>query len=278
MSEEKPQYIVDAEKMVGAGYEVPSVILESPRVYTARQSGKMVEVEEPAWVKFSTGFKKELALMDEHSLKVFLYIGLSINWQTGVSYPGTRNIAKETGMAPNTVTKAVRNLEELGFLEIFRSKGNPSEYKPVRYISIGTVVQNDTVPSQKTDGLSQNNEEPSQNGRVNLLNKNNKKEQDIIDGEIKHNLKPNSIREAMKAFPFNVKWESKTGREFMEWAVAENITPEQVIRAANIWKSEKTFNWQVPTLMGVFEKWPALMSFGGIPQTRSRQQVLERDL
>ncbi len=87
-----------------------------------------------------------------------------------------------------------------------------------------------------------------------------RKEPDILDGILQAELAPKSIREAMKKFPFNVKWEGKQAREFMEWVVAEEITPEQVVAAADVWRMDKAFNWQQPTLKGVFEKWPALMA------------------
>ena len=56
-------------------------------------------------MKFSTGFKKELATLDGYALKVFLYIGLSVNFATGEAYPGVRNIAENTGMNKDTVHK-----------------------------------------------------------------------------------------------------------------------------------------------------------------------------
>lgn len=82
---------------------------------------------------------------------------------------------------------------------------------------------------------------------------------DLLDAELHYNLKPTSIRQAVKEyFKLNVNWETKMARQWMEWAVGENVTPEQVARAADLWRSDKQFNWQVPTLKGIFEKWPML--------------------
>lgn len=82
---------------------------------------------------------------------------------------------------------------------------------------------------------------------------------DLLDGELHYNLKPTTIRQAIKEyFKLNVNWETKMARQWMEWAVGENITPDQLARAADLWRKDKQFNWQVPTLKGIFEKWPML--------------------
>jgi hypothetical protein len=56
-------------------------------------------------------------------------------------------------------------------------------------------------------------------------------------------------------FKLTPNWEAKYNRQFMEWAVDEKITPEQVRAAADLWRSDKRFNWQVPTLRGIQEHW-----------------------
>lgn len=308
MSEEKPQYVTDAEEMLGAGYDQPTVVLEAARTYTARKNGRMVEIDEPAWVKFSTGFKSELAKIDEFSLKVFLYIGLSINWQTGEAYPGVRLIAEDTGMDKGTVVNAVKKLEELGFLTIQRKDGAKNTYKPVRYISIGTVRGERTLPSGEDAELSGQNGELSGGGRVDLHNKKNKKEQDTA--EVPHHLsrqlnsytcfcgfivaanetecmnchrsrekhdkdladanrkvdyiiaadrKVSTVRQAVQEyFRINVNWSTKQARQFMEFVEKEQITPEQVKVAGEKWTSDSRFNWQIPNLKLIFEKWPQL--------------------
>lgn len=189
MSEEKTKYeteIQDAMEMLGKGYDQPTVIIEPPRTTTARHNGKMVEIEEPAWVKFSTDFKKELIDLNEFSLKVFLYIGLSVNWRTGEAYPGIRKIASETGMDKDTAAKAVQNLEERGFLQVFRREGNSNIYTPVRYIAIGTVRPEGTVTdgvSDETAELSLQTSELSLDPTVKVHNKNNKKNKKNLSSE-----------------------------------------------------------------------------------------------
>lgn len=183
--------VKEAEQMLGKGYDQPTVIIEPPRKVTARHNGRMVEVEEPAWVKFSTDFKAELKTLDEYSLKVFLYIGLSVNWQTGQAFPGTRLIAADTGMNKDTVTKAVENLENLGFLTIQKREGTSNIYTPTRYISIGTVRPERTPTAPEVgDCPTESGDCPTEGGGLsdgslsNLHNKNNKKnKRNLVDAK-----------------------------------------------------------------------------------------------
>jgi DnaD/phage-associated family protein len=149
--EQQGDYITKEEieeglAMIGKGYEdQPSVVVEPPRRRIERRGKEMLEVEEAAYVKFSTEFKAELADLDVYALKVFIYIGLSINFESGTAYPGVRKIAKETGMNKDTVGKAIEELESKGFLQVRRKDGSSNIYKPECYFAIG-----ETVPSGRT--------------------------------------------------------------------------------------------------------------------------------
>jgi DNA-binding MarR family transcriptional regulator len=177
---EQEDSLNNARAMMGWD-DPPSVVVEPPRKITVRRGKKMVEHDEPAWVKFSTDFKSELISLDEYSLKVFIYIGLSVGFETGTAYPGVRLIAKETGMNKDTVQKCIADLEENGFMEVYRREGNSNIYKPTRFISIGTVPP-DRTPNAELSGqkheLSGENAELSGAQEGNLHNKNNKKEQE----------------------------------------------------------------------------------------------------
>lgn len=82
---------------------------------------------------------------------------------------------------------------------------------------------------------------------------------DLLDMELSK-LPAMSIRKAIhEYFRLNVNWETKTARQWLEWAHGENITAEQIERAAQTWREDKAFNWQTPTLKGIFEKWQLLM-------------------
>jgi DNA-binding MarR family transcriptional regulator len=160
--------IENALEMIGSH---PTVIVEPPRKSVVRRQGKMIEEEEPSWVKFSTGFKKELVELGEHALKVFLYIGLSIGFESGSSHPGFRKIAKDTGMAQNTAIKAVQELEEKGFLVVNRREKASNVYTPIRYISIGKSASPDEAdepePPQNSDNLPHENDNLPHDSRVN---------------------------------------------------------------------------------------------------------------
>ena len=82
--------VENAREMMG-WTEQPTIVVEAPRKVIVRRGGKMEEREEPAWVKFSTDFKAELADLNEFSLKVFIYIGLSVNFKTGSAFPRYRS-------------------------------------------------------------------------------------------------------------------------------------------------------------------------------------------
>lgn len=82
-----------------------------------------------------------------------------------------------------------------------------------------------------------------------------------VDFILATQLPAQSLRQAVTAnFPFNVNWETKTAREWLQWAHGENITPEQIRQAADTWRNDKAFNWQQPSLKLIFERWPALMA------------------
>ncbi len=90
------------------------------------------------------------------------------------------------------------------------------------------------------------------------------REKDLVDGILKYSLPTVTLKSAVTTcFPFNVNWETKQAREWLEWAHGENVTPEQIKQAAETWRSDKAFNWQQPTLKLIFEKWPALMAESG---------------
>jgi Predicted transcriptional regulators len=178
-------------------YDRPSITVEPPKRTTQRRGRKMVEVEEPAFVKFYTDFKAELADLDVYALKVFIYIGLSIGFENGEAWPGIRKIAKETGMDKDTAAKAIDELESKGFLSVYRREGVSNIYKPNHYFAIGgTVPSGRTVDKGPSDGpsdenaeLSHENAELSHGGRVNRAqpDKQESTRQEQEEGEVSRN-------------------------------------------------------------------------------------------
>jgi DNA-binding MarR family transcriptional regulator len=267
---EQAEYNVKAEvaealETLGKGYESPTVIVEAPRKYVVRKGGKLVEHDEPAWVKFSTDFKTELASMNEYSLKVFIYIGLSVNFATGEARPGLRRIAKDTGMDKDTAAKSINDLVEKGFLSVQKRDGTSNIYKPIRFVTIGKGVRPEGTPTQEP---SDENAEPSDVCRIKHTQleltrlkdaatpSSQKPKKDAVDFEIDFHLKPKAIRDAFaKYFKLTPNWEAKYNRQFLEWMVEMQVTPEQVEQAADLWRMDRRFNWQAPTLKGIQEHW-----------------------
>lgn len=102
---------------------------------------------------------------------------------------------------------------------------------------------------------------------------------DLVDLELSK-LPAMSIRQAVhEYFRLNTNWETKYNRQWMEWAVEQGITAEQIKTAAETWRSDKAFNWQVPSLKGIFEKWQMLMDAQPEQSPVERRiKNLERDL
>ena len=242
-----------------------SVTIEPARKRVVRHRGRMLEVEDAAFVKFSTAFKKELKDLGEHALKVFLYIGLSIGFETGSSHPGVRKIADETGMAQNTAIKAVQELEDKGFLEVGRRDGASNVYTPIRYISIGkSASPNDAVgdkpldePPQEDAKPPHENDKPPQSGRVDLHNQINQIKQELdknltienaiflgkgVTEEIRENqsikdIAPKMFERALgfsKPLPW---WSNEAWTEFSGWVCEEYSKSKMSFGEYNIWRN-----------------------------------------
>lgn len=150
MSEE-----TEALEMLGKGYRPePSIEIEPPRRVIHRVGGRLEEVEKAAFVKLSTAFKDELPEIDGNALKVWVYLALSVNRNTGKANPGVRTIAAGTGLAPNTVTDAVERLEALGLLDVNRGEKRYNIYEPVAYVSASQTdpKESKSVAKIETDG------------------------------------------------------------------------------------------------------------------------------
>lgn len=71
----------------------------------------------------------------------------------------------------------------------------------------------------------------------------------------------NALREHFRLTP---NWKTKFNREWMEWAVSEDIDEECLENAAEVWRMDKLFNWQAPNLKGIQEHWGELSSLSSI--------------
>ncbi len=278
MSEQQADYVTEAQEaieMPGAGYE-PTLEIEAPRTVTERRGGKLVDSWRSAFVKIYTDFKSELKTIKGDDLKVWLYLALSVNRYSGTAHPGLRRIAEDTDLAVNTVRACLERLEETGLLDIEKADGKGNTYRPSDYVSVSktTVSKFDTVPSTVSKSeptVSKSEPTVSKNGGTvsNQYRKSAQLEEleeleltrkDILDGILEMQLKPKAIQDSIKDnFKLTPNWTMKTNRQFMEWAVSENILPEQIKLAARVWGSDKRFNWAQPNLKGIQEHWLQLL-------------------
>jgi len=143
---------------------------------------------------------------------------------------------------------------------------NPREYSGEVY----NPKQGDskTPPSENEQGYIQGDTQGSSQDVTPTSNPNTKiplPKGDLVDLELTK-LPALSIRSAVSEyFKINVNWDTKTSRQWLEWAHGENITAEQIARAAETWRADKQFNWTHPTLKGIFEKWQMLMDTKASP-------------
>jgi DNA-binding transcriptional regulator GbsR (MarR family) len=153
MSEDNAEYVTDASIMLGAGYA--SVKIEPPRKVLERSGrGEFTEVDNPAWIKFSTAFKYELPDIDGNALKVWIYIALSVNYK-GEAFPAIQTIAKSIGLSHTTVIAHIKNLEAMGLLTVKRGERRVNIYNIADdYVKIGRgepVKKLDSSPQTSTD-------------------------------------------------------------------------------------------------------------------------------
>lgn len=263
------EYITDALEMLGAGHQPPAII-EQPRSRMVLRE-TLGEEWTVAWVKLSTAFKPHIKNLRGAPLAVWLYISLSIN-EKGVAFPGIRTIAEDTGYSHQGVLDAIAILEEKGYLNVRRGERRFNLYEP-EFAAIGkTNEPSETVKSVESTQLSQvlppNESTFSPNESSGLdLNKKNKNKLDLVDLELSK-LPSKSIRQAVSDyFKLNTNWDTKYNRQWMEWATQTGITAEQIALAADTWRIDKQFNWQVPSLKGIYEKWQLLMEAGAVKST-----------
>lgn len=176
------------------------------------------------------------------------------------AYPGVKAICRKTNLSTQTVVHALNALRYNGFTRL----EGPSKRRTFNYSILSSRIvrfqwvesydsteQNPRIPLARTNP-SLNPHKPSIAPAARSL--------DIVDGMLKYEKPSQTLISALaQYFPFNVNWRTKTARQWLEWAHNENVTPEQIRHAAEVWKSDKRFNWGMPSLQKLFENWPALM-------------------
>jgi hypothetical protein len=272
-------YVQEAVEMLGKGYDHPAVEIEAPRTVIERTGGEFREVEKPAFVKISTSFKSELVQISDAALKVWIFIALSVNRNTGRANPGLRTIAKALGKGVNTIQECLQELEALKLLQVDRQSRKYNIYEPTSYVSAN---RSDPVSGSDTDGetVSEKPETVSENlqsvSDSRILNQRNQREPDLLDAEIHYHLKPKAIKDAFaKYFKLTPNWDAKYNRQFLEWLVDTQVTPEQVEYAADLWRKDKHFNWKAADLKGIQEHWLELIA--NITQPEPERKIYHHD-
>lgn len=198
MSEEQAEYLVDALEMIGAGY---SVEIEQPRTVIRRKGGRLEEFDRPAFVKISTDFKQELAGISSDALKVWIFLALSINRNSGRANPGLRTISKNVKMAVNTVQKALVELEALGLVAVHRGEKRYNLYEIPDYVSANRAEP--SVSSRDTDLETVSNPDETVSNSAQtvspsvILNQKNQKNQNT-GGKPPVSLTPEEIEQATR--------------------------------------------------------------------------------
>ncbi|MCR4307299.1 MAG: helix-turn-helix domain-containing protein [Candidatus Berkelbacteria bacterium] len=182
MSEPKPEYITEAEQMMGTGYE-PAAIIEQPSRRLVLRDG-LGEEWTVAWVKLSTAFKPHIKEIRGAPLAVWLYIALSVNKQ-GVSFPSINKIAEDTGYSRNGVMDAIKELEEKGYMKVRRGERKFNLYEP-EFAAIGKMNEPSNESTQFTSPLLPPDEStfsPNESSVLDL-NKSNKSNKKLSFSEI----------------------------------------------------------------------------------------------
>ena len=268
MSQDQAEYITQ-----------PEAIIDPPRTVKALRDGSIVDYSVWGWVKTSAKFRKHIRILRGAKHDIWHYLALGVD-ETGVCKETIKEICEGTGYSHTEVINTLKELDELGYLTIQKDKRGNSyipefvargENKPTENV----VKKVDSTPVDSTPVYQVESTppiEPLHSIPLRVKRVKPTPNGDGVDFELQK-LHATSIRQAFKKWPFNVNWETKSAREFMEWAVSENVTPEQIERAAETWRLDKAFNWQQPTLKLIFEKWPALNKPQEQPQENSTSMI-----
>ncbi len=252
MTEQPEEYITNTRQ--------PAAIIDPPRIVRSLQEDGLKDYQVWGWVKTSAKFRAHIKILRGAKHDIWHYLALGVD-EHGKCKETIKQICEGTGYSHTEVINTLRELDEMGYLSIQKdSKGNVytpefvarGERKPtesaVNKVESTPVYQVDSTPPLEISPAI-----PLRVKRVNMP------KGDLVDLELSK-LPAISLRKAVgEYFKINVNWETKTARQWLEWAHGENITPDQIARAADVWRSDKQFNWTHPTLKGIFEKWQMLM-------------------
>ncbi len=281
MSEPQSEYKTETDEamaMLGVGYDEkqPSIIIQPKRKATALMESGLAEYDVWGWVKVSANFINHIQKLSGSNLKCWLVVALAID-EFGKCKLTIKQLQLLTKLSHTEVINSTKELEEMGYLRVKRNaRGN--EYEPVfvaRGIGNdpdeGVVKKVESTPVYQVESTPPIEKSHSSIKELKELNGNSDKKPDLLDAEIHFHLRPKAIRDAMRDhFKLTPNWETKSTREWMQWANQAEMTPEQIKIASEVWRSDKRFNWAVPNLKGIQEHWLELIEDNSSPQEYTR--------
>ena len=270
-------YVTDAIAMLGAGYA--SIEIEPPRRTMKRIGrGEFEEVENPAWIKFSTAFKNELPDIDGNALKVWIFIALSVNYK-GDAFPGIQTIANAIGLSHTTVISHIKSLEELGILSVRRGERRVNIYnvaddyvkighgEPVKKLESSDATSKENVPTSKENAstskaglnltrINQNEQDDMQD----TIKKANKKMDAYLEMMNTDGIKTEARRASIQSYlgeRLHVNTETKAWREFAKYADGQQQKYGEKIETFVSWLlGQDKFQIQYWPPRRMMEMWP----------------------
>lgn len=226
--------------------------------------------------------------LSKPATKLYLLLRAYKNNGNGTAWIGRARIIKEAHIHKDDVKRARDELETSGLINIQHRSGKTplvsfnDDVVPNRGTSTygrplpnkGTSTppgKGDYTPPEKGDTTIMNTIMNNTNTSPTLAeepNKTNTMGSHSVpaerpgkgngDGKVKMVYMP-EIQEALKEhFELTPNWKTKWSQEFLQWALAEGITPEQIATAAVTWNNDSRFSWRPPTLEGIRTSWITL--------------------
>lgn len=245
------------------------------------------------WIYVKRGLSenpKHRAQMGE-CIWLYLHIIDRADWEAGIAYDWKdEQEAADMGMPVRTLREQRRKLDDLGYISCFQLKHsqniiirkwvNPRDYSGKVLNDLEGDVSLPPTEDVKgdTEGYIKGDTKGDTKGSTqdvtptsNSISKSLTPKGDLVDLELSK-LPAISLRKAVSQyFGLNVNWDTKYARQWMEWATQEGVTAAQIEAAANAWRFDKKFNWQAPSLKGIFEKWQMLME-AAKPEPTKREE------
>ena len=225
--EDQAEYVTEAMQLLNGE---PSLVIEPERKIIERRGKELKETVVAAFVKISTSFKSELPEISDAALKVWIFIALSVNRNTGTANPGLRTIATALKKGVNTVQDCLKELEEIGLMQVDRKSRKFNIYEPLGYVSanrLDPVSEPDTdgeSVSEKPESVSEKTESVSDSQ---ILNQRNQNKPDILDGILKYQKPPEeleALHDFERSFGFGLlPWFSNTvWDKFAKWIIKQS--------------------------------------------------------